>query len=255
MRLFQLGQLFALPLQAAVRAQNMALQETLHFLEEFGTTEGSARTFSLRVERMVEERKVDPETGDVRTEVGAKPLEINVPLLALLPPPVMQLKEMEVEFGVEVVEPKSEPIRSSVAGVRGSSLAPTLGIFSPAGKSNPTTIRVKMKVKREEPEGMARLWDVLAGMLGGRDVPASSEKKGGAENRSPSLEEVHGIPERRIEALRKRGISSVRDLLSATETKEGVKRVARAAGVSERRILAWRRTAKLLTEGEKKGGE
>jgi predicted flap endonuclease-1-like 5' DNA nuclease len=251
LKLFQLGQLFALPLQAAVRAQSLALQETFSFLEEFGTEAGAARTFSLRTERMVEERRVDPATGEVRTEFKKKPLEISLPLLALLPPPVMRLREMDVEFGVEVVEPRSEPLKSTLIpeGVVGSSLAPTLALFSPPDKSNPTTIRVKMKIRSESPEGMSRLGDLLADMLSGRDLAATSKKP------SPELRQLRGINARRAELLSKRGISTVDDLLSATESREGVKEVARIAGVSERRILAWRKKAKLLTEGEKKGGE
>ncbi|NOZ58959.1 MAG: DUF4332 domain-containing protein [Euryarchaeota archaeon] len=252
MKLLQLGHLFALPLQSAVRAQNLAFQETLSFLEEFGTEKGSARTFILRTERMVEERKIDPETGEPKTEFKAKPIELSIPLLALLPPPVMQLREMDVEFGVEIVEPRSEPIKSPAvpAAVRGVSLAPTLALFAPPGAANPTTIKVKMKITRDVPEGMARLGDVLADMLSGRAEPPAEAQKGRTGGSHP-VEKIRGIGAETAELLRKKGVSTTADLITATETKEGVRNLAKAIGVSERRILGWRRKARLLTEGEK----
>jgi hypothetical protein len=252
-KLLQLGQLFALPLQAAIRAQNLALQETISFIEEFGMEKGSARTFSLRAERIVEERKIDPETGESKTEIKEKPLELSIPLLALVPPPVMQLQEMDVEFGVEIVEPRTEPIKSSVisSALKGASLAPTLALFSPLGKSNPTTIRVKMKITRDVPEGMARLGDVLVDLLSGKTPSASTgAQKKQAESSLP-VEKIRGIGAETADLLKKKGIATVMDLISATKTNEGVKELAKTVGVSERRILGWRKKAKLLAEGEK----
>jgi predicted flap endonuclease-1-like 5' DNA nuclease len=250
-KLLQLGHLFALPLQSAVRAQNLAFQETLSFLEEFGTERGFTRTFKLRTERMVEEIKVDSETGKAKTEFRAKPVELSIPLLALMPPPVMQLQEMNVEFGVEIVEPKSEPIKlSSVPGaVRGISLAPTLGLFAPPGAENPTTIKVRMKITREVPEGMARLGDILADMLSGTESPSKAQNDQ-AEAAIP-VGKIRGIDTGTADLLKKKGITTVSDLIAATETKEGVKELAKTMGVSERRIMGWRRKAKLLTKGEK----
>ena len=256
MKPLQLGHIFALPLQAAIRAQNLALQETLSFLEQFGTEKGRARTFSLRAERVVEERRVDPETGEPVTEFKAKPVELSIPLLALVHPPVMQLMEMDVEFGIEIVEPRSEPIKSPAipGAVRDVSLAPTLGMFAPLGATNPTTIKVKMKIAREVPEGMSRLGDALADMLSGRTPPAGGQKSGPQKplpETSLPVEKIRGIGAETASLLRKKGISTLADLIAATGTEEGVRELARAVGASERRILGWRRKAKLLAEGEK----
>lgn len=168
MKLNKLGELFALPLQAAIKAQNLALQETISFIEQFGLDRGDVKTFRFKAERMVEERSVDPKTGDPETKFKFQPFEMSIPILALVQPPNIQLKEMDLEFGVEVVETKSEPIKSSVisSSVRGSSFASSLSLFTSLHQSNPTTMKVNMKISQEASEGMERVRDALADLLG-----------------------------------------------------------------------------------------
>ena len=108
MKLLELGQLFAMPLQSAIRAQSLAIQETISFIEQFGLEDGLAKTFRFKTERMVEERTVDPKTGTPETQFKVQPFEVSIPLLAMISPPGLQLQEMNVEFGVEVVEPKTD---------------------------------------------------------------------------------------------------------------------------------------------------
>jgi hypothetical protein len=177
MNLYPIGQLFALPLQSAVKAQNLALQETIAFIEEFGLEEGAARTFRFKAERLVEERTVDPETSTPKTEFKAQPIELSIPLLAMVPPPVVQLQEMNVEFGVEIVLPKSEPIQTGAIPpkVKGSSLAPSLSLYTPLAQANPTTMKVNMKIVRETPEGLARINDLLTDLLSSQ-TPAKAQK-------------------------------------------------------------------------------
>lgn len=171
MKLYQMGELFALPLQSAIRAQKNALQETLSFIEQMGLEEGQVRTFRFKTERVIEERTVNPETGNAEIKTQVQPLEVSIPLLALLPPPSVQLQEMNVEFGVEVVEPRAELIKSAVnSAAEGSSLAPSLAAFTPVGQTSPTTMKVTMKIVHETPEGLARVGDLLADLLSGRTV-------------------------------------------------------------------------------------
>lgn len=241
MKLLQLGQLFALPLQSAVRAQNFALQETISFIEQFGLEEGKAKTFRFKAERMVEERVVDPKTGIAETKFRVQPFEVSIPLLAIVSPPSIQLQEMNVEFGVEVVEPKAEAIKSTVipSAILGSSLASSLSLFTALGQSNPTTMKVNMKIVREIPEGMARLGDLLTDLLSGQ-APAVKAP--------PSIEEIAGIGIEMANILKAKGILSVKDFVSATETREAIKDIAKTLGVSEKRISEWREKAKLLIE-------
>ncbi len=250
-RLLQLGELFALPLQSATRAQNFSLQETISFLEQFGLEEGVAKTFRLRTERMVEERTTDPETGIPETQFKVQPFELSIPLLAMVSPPSIQLQEMNVEFGVEIVEPRSEPIESSAipATVLGSSLAPSLSVFTPLRQSNPTTMKVNMKIVRETPEGMARLGDTLTDLLSGRPVeePTVIEEPGPELADRPAIA-VAGIGPRTADRLEQLEIFTVRDFLTATATPERISRlvgILRSAGVraSEDLVREWRESA------------
>lgn len=246
MKLLQLGQLFALPIQSAIRAQNLALQETISLIEQFGLEEGVAKVFRFKAERMVEERTVDPKTGIPKTQFKAQPFEVSIPLLAIVSPSSMQLQEMNVELGVEIVEPRTEAIKSAVipSAVIGSSFAPSLCLFTTLGQSNPTTMKVNMKIVREIPEGMARLGDVLTDLLSGQTpaVEAPPPKT------PPPVENIHGIGPETADILKAKGILTVKDFVSATETRERVKELAETLRVSEKRVRGWREKAKLLIE-------
>ena len=231
MKPFPLGELLALPLQSAIRAQNLALQETLSFIEDFGLEAGVAKTFRLKAERLVEERIVDPETGKTETQFSIQPFEVSIPLLAIIPLASVQLQEMNVEFGVDVVEPKSEPIKSTVipAAVKGVSLAPSLSLYAALAPAGTTTMKVNMKIGRETPEGLARLGDLLTDLLSGQTAapPKSSP---------PPLKNIPGISPRLETALQSRGIATTQDFLAATATTETTRDLSKSVGVSERRI-------------------
>lgn len=246
MKLLQLGQLFALPLQSVIKAQSLALQETISFIEQFGLEEGKAKSFRFKTERIVEERTVDPKTGTPETQFKVQPFEVSIPLLAIVSPPSMQLQEMNVEYGVEVVEPKTEPIKSSVipSEVIGSSLATSMGLFTSLGQSNPTTMKVNMKIVRETPEGLARLGDVLTDLLSGK-TPSSETPP---PKIPPSIEKIPGIGTEIANILKAKGILTAKDFVSSTETREAIKEIAKTLGVSEKRVVEWREKSKLLVE-------
>jgi hypothetical protein len=170
MKVLQLGELFALPLQSAIRAQNLALLETISVLEKIGMERGEARNFRMKAERLIEERDVDPDTGKTETRFTAQPFEISIPLLALISPPSLHLQEMNVEFGVAIVEPRAEAIQteSTRPQTKASSLAGTLSHYSALNQPGTTTMKVNMKIVRETSEGMARLGDLLADLLNAR---------------------------------------------------------------------------------------
>lgn len=246
MKLLQLGQLFALPIQSAIRAQNLALQETISLIEQFGLEEGVAKTFRFKAERMVEERTVDPKTGIAKTQFKAQPFEVNIPLLAIVSLSSMQLQEMNVELGVEIVEPRTEVIKSAVmpSAAIGSSSASSLCLFTTLGQSNPTTMKVNMKIVKEIPEGMARLGDVLADLLSGQ-TPA---EKTPPTKTLPLVKNIHGIGLKTADILKAKGILTVKDFVFATEKGESIKELAKTLRVSEKRVREWREKAKLLIE-------
>ncbi|MFX0203076.1 MAG: DUF4332 domain-containing protein [Candidatus Hodarchaeota archaeon] len=247
MKPLQLGQLFALPLQSAIKAQNLALQETISFIEQFGFEEGTAKTFRFKAERLVEERTVDSKTGIPETKFKVQPFEMSIPLLAIVSPPSIQLQEMNVEFGVEVVEPKTEAIQSTTipSKVLGSSMAPSLSLLTTLGKSNPTTMKVNMKIVREVPEGMARLADSLTDLLSGKPPEPEEETQPGS---LVGVEKVSGIGKERASLLRAKNILTVRELIRSTETPEAIKELSKTLGVSEKKVKEWREKAKLLNK-------
>jgi len=248
-KLNELRELFAVPLQSAIKAQNLALQETISFIEQFGLEEGEVKTFRFKAERMVEERKVDPETGIPETQFKVQPFEMSIPILALVQPPNMQLQEMNVEFGVEVVETKTEPIKSAVipSAVLGSSLASSRSFFTSLGQSNNTTMKVNMKIVREIPEGMARVTDTLTDLLSG--IPKQVEPV--TKPTAPAIEKVHDIGREVGAILRAKGILTTTDFLKATETPESRKELSKSMKISLERIESWREKAKLLEESKK----
>jgi len=250
MKLLQMSQLFALPLQSAIKAQNLALQETISSIEQLGLEKGVAKTFRFKAERMVEEKTVDSKTGIPETQIKSQPFEVSIPLLAMVAPPSMNIREMNVEFGVEVVEPKTEPIKSAAipSAVIGSSLAPSLCLFTSLGQSNPTTMKVNMKIVREIPEGMARVGDVLTDLLSGQSTVIGKES---IPEISLDVERIAGIGAERAALLRGKEIFTVKGLVQATQTFEGIKDLATAIGVSTKQMREWREKGKLLEGGEK----
>jgi hypothetical protein len=209
--------------------------------------DGAAKTFRFKAERAIEEKLVDPETGIAETQFKVEPFEMSIPMLALAAAPSMNLQEMNVEFGVEVVELKAEPIKSKVisAGVSGTSLVSSRSLFTPLGKSNPTTMKVNMKIVREIPEGLARITDALTDLLNG--IPKDEEPV--YKPKALPIEKVHGIGQEAGAMLRARGIMTTADFLKATETPEFVLDLARATKISHKKIENWRAKVKLLEEG------
>jgi hypothetical protein len=256
MKTHQLGELFAMPIQSAIRAQNLALQETISFIEQFGLEDGKVKTFHLKAERLVEEREVDSESETTRTHFKNQPFELSIPLLGLIEPPSMKLQEMNVEFGVEVVEPKAEPITSTEIPevVRGYSFAPTRAIYTPLSKSNPTTMKVNMKILRETPEGVTRVTDILTNLLKAEtsevepevDTPSLGTVEPLVRSVPRNIEEVHGIGPETSALLKGEGIHTTTDFLKKTETEEGKKKLIGDIMVSLNKIEDWRKKAKLL---------
>ena len=240
MKLLELGQLFALPLQSAVRAQNLAFQETLSLIENLCTEEdGKVKSFRLKAERMFEERIIEPKSGETKTQFNVQPFELYVPLLALISPPVVSLQEINAEFGVEILETKTERIESSMIPSKALSvsLAPSLSSFTSLSQSNPTTMKVNMKITREIPEGMARLGDLMADLLMGRLQETNSQLSEGSQ----SLKETLGIKEDIVADLNSIGIRTEDEFLNAAGDKNKIKEITNIMGVTESRVQELRK--------------
>jgi hypothetical protein len=145
---------------------------------------------------------------------------------------------MDVDFGVEVVETKAKTltVEALPQAVRGPSLAESLGLFTPLGQTNPTTIKVHMKIAREMPEGMARMGDLLADLLSAR--PAKALR----------VDDIPGASPEFAKRLRDRGILTISDFLAATERSDVRAEIARELGLSADNIQALRREARRLQD-------
>jgi predicted flap endonuclease-1-like 5' DNA nuclease len=258
MKVLPIGELFALPLQSAIRAQTLAFQETITCIEQMGLEEGKARTFQFRTERMVEERVIDPNTGEAKTQFRTQPFEVSLPLLAMVSLPGLQLQEMDVEFGVEVTEPKAEPIKAAAVppAARGSSLSASLALFTARGQSNPapSTMKVNMKIIRQIPEGMARVSDMLVDLLSARIVeePKIAPSEEGPPAKAIDVQEIRGIGPEAAAILRGKGISTITEFLKATETAKSREELAKTIGrgVSAKRIETWREVGRLVLKSK-----
>lgn len=254
MQVQQLDQILALPLQSAIRAQNLAIQETISLIEQFGTEDGKAKPFRITAERLVEERVVDEKTGNTETKLKVQPFEINIPLIALLPPANINIKEMDVEFSLEIVEPRSEPIKSYIIPSKaiGTSLASSLALLTSPEKSNPNSMKVNLKIVREIPEGMARLTDVLTSLMSGQKV--QEEEKPPKEDSQPKatilVNSISGINLEAVNILKERGIVTIKDFIDATKTKDDAAKIAKRLGVSQKTVNSWRKIALLMVEGK-----
>ncbi len=233
MKVNALGELFALPLQSAIRAQAMALQETMSALEKLGIEDGEARVFRLKAERTVEEREVDPATGNTRTRLTTQPFEVSIPVLAMLPVAPIQLQEMQVDFGVDVLDVRKERPQAGL-GREMTSLASSLSAYTTLGESKPATMKVHMKITRDTSEGMARLRDVLADLISGKP-PADLR-----------VERLPRISPAQQAALKDKGISTLAEFLQRTETAPRAAELAKALGATEKEIEFWRSEAQRL---------
>lgn len=163
MKLLQLSELFAAPVQSTVRAQFLALQETISQIEEIGVEGEKAPVLKIKTERLVEKHVIDEKTNESKTIFDHEPIYISIPILALAMPSVIAIKNVEVEFDVEMVEPISTPIKSRFLPIKkaGLSLASTKSIYAKKSSDISPTMHVKMNIGSETSEALGRINDLL----------------------------------------------------------------------------------------------
>jgi Protein of unknown function (DUF2589)/Domain of unknown function (DUF4332) len=241
-----LANLLAVPLQSAVRAQALAAREMLSFVQQIGMEGNTVRTFKLRTSRVIEETRLNPQTGRPETQLVERPLEISVPLLTMVPMPNMLLSEMNVEFGLDIIEPRSETLEfAGTSPEPATSLASSLAVFTPLAQSASTTMKVNMKLVQQAPEGLAKLGDVLVDLVSAQPVSPTGV---------PRVRDIPGIAPEQAEALRAQNIATAEDLTAIAANPEALRALAAAIGVSEQRIRVWIEEAKALMEERKSKG-
>lgn len=164
-----INELLAVPLSAAVQAKTMSALETLEVIKKFGIgPEGQVKNLTFKTTRLVEVPQAAGSKDPVKYE--KKNMEVSIPLLSLINLPSVQLTEMNVEMAIHVIEDSSAPSRSRRVQEDGPAL-PLSGVLTNALSRNlPPTMKVNMKIVERVPEGMARVNDLLADMLHGRNL-------------------------------------------------------------------------------------
>lgn len=205
-----MDQIIALPLQALIRGQFLASQESLAFMEQVGLTAEKGggpllvNTIRLRFDRSIERLVKDPQTNELKPVFEKQPLDLDIPLISLFPIPFVQVQEAQVNFNLDIIEEKKDDSRK-VMGTAAPSTASTLAMIKPSNL--PSTMTIHMKIQREPvPEGLARYLDMLSGQIS----PAA-----GSEIPAVPLSQI-GINSAIVERLSKVGISSTREFITTT---------------------------------------
>lgn len=153
--------LIAAPLQAAAEAQAALARTTVDFLERVGfekneeTGESTTRLMKFSVQRPAE-------TPD---GIVVSSLDVQVPVLALVPAPYLAVETVSVDFQMEVTA-------TELTESKGSSQAPSQVEVSGRISSSASTTRnsnqsakyqISVTAKKQEPtEGFSRLMDILS---------------------------------------------------------------------------------------------
>lgn len=156
MKPIHVSQLFAIPIQSAIRAQAISANEIISFLDEFGFEDPKTRktkNFHIQIEKSQEEQVADESTGKIRTQLKTRKIDLKIPYLGLIEPPSPQIKEMHLEFGIKLSIPDDD---------KNSAYDSFMGTFSAMGPNITAPIKVTMKLTQNLPEGLAKLQDALS---------------------------------------------------------------------------------------------
>lgn len=164
-----INELLAMPLHAAVQAKTISALETLDVIKKIGIDpENQVKNFTFRTTRIVEVPQ--PAESKEPVQYKQKNMEISIPLLSLINLPSVQLTEMNVEMALHVMDGTSLSTESKKNLPANNSLS-LAGVLTNAQSRNlPPTMKVNMKIVERVPEGLARVNDLLADMLQGRNI-------------------------------------------------------------------------------------
>lgn len=192
-----LYQLIGAPLHALVDAESQAAMATRDFIRDVGFLKGEGPAGEeygdLRMVRFKTERH-GPD--------GRKSMEVQVPLLSMLPIPALQVKDAELEFFVKIIDtvdhrsdfatsgkPTATPAEEP-AGAGGQPPMPKLDAerldFRASLSRRPPDssrssmemqIRIKIRVEQADiPAGMARLFNLLEQNVSAREIADKREE-------------------------------------------------------------------------------
>lgn len=236
-----MDQLMGAPLRAAVDASLQLAESTADFIRKVGfDQEGKVRTVAFGYQR----HGVTPD-GTGRLEE----MQVNVPLLAVVPVPNLQVDEVNLLFDIEVKQ--SERRDSSMelsAGASGRLGALKVGITGSVSahqantRSTDNSAKYHVDIRAANhgtPEGLARVLDLIAANMSPLSVGSSLRDENGQTLSGPSLARAE-----RLQELRARVSGAERCLQAA---KEGLEiRLSQLRRLASAQLNVYRETAARL---------
>lgn len=164
------------PLKAACDAQTMLASATANFIENVGMeTDKDSKKKTIRTTKFSFTRTtVDEKSGAPKTEE----VEMNVPLLSIINIPALQVDNVDVKFDMEVKSAVSSESKSAKEGQIDAEAGLAVGPFhmdvkikgsvssqesNTRSSDNSAKYHVEVHAAQaKEPEGLARMMDVLA---------------------------------------------------------------------------------------------
>ncbi|MFN0200532.1 MAG: DUF2589 domain-containing protein [Bacteroidia bacterium] len=156
------GEILAGPMLALIQADTIAAQASAEFIENVGFVNGQAGD-NFGAMRMITFTYQKQAIGEAPQTVT-----IQVPLLSLIPIPLLQVKDAQIDFGVEISDTQSSGLaRSQLRTVGGDLLyldGNRTAMSAILREQTDSRIQLKMKVtfaQADVPSGLARLFQVI----------------------------------------------------------------------------------------------
>lgn len=178
-----LDQLIGAPIHALVEAETQAAWATARFVRgvgfEPGQSDDPSELGGLQMVRFRRRRQ--------RADGSEEALDVEIPLLSLLPIPALQIRDAELDYTVKIVateatgEQQREMLGHLPAAARSAAGAPatlraTFAREERTSQRRSVDMLLRMKVRIEQsdmPEGLARLLSLAAESVSQRPAPPS----------------------------------------------------------------------------------
>lgn len=160
------GEILAGPMLAMIQADTIAAQASAEFIENVGFVNGT-QNGNFGQMRMITFTYQKQNIGE-----PAETITLKVPLLSLIPIPLLQVREAEIDFGVEIIDMQSSGPAQSHLRTASGNLSYLDGNRTAMDvilrEQRDTHIQMKMKVhfaQADIPSGLSRLLQVMDNSL------------------------------------------------------------------------------------------
>jgi len=186
-------QLIGGPLQAAATAQGTLANITSDFINNVGLQDDgsgnlSARTVDFKYQKPIKTSTTDPTTGEVTDTWDKQEMDLQVPLLTIVKAPNLQVKEVDINFNMEVkASSASTNENQQNASVDASwkgwgakvKFHGSVSNKNTSQRSSDTSAKYEVKVLAKDdgaPEGLMKVLDILGEAIQPADGGATPSK-------------------------------------------------------------------------------